>query len=412
MVDALVNLLDFYVPAIFLLGCEVRRLTWEGGVGGAVTGAHARQLMQNCLAVQLHLTEDFRAAAEYTRTLSVALLGWQEWYGNLPGCCFVEESCEALLSRMAARCDANRHVTSYDDMFALFVTLPPPQSEAQPTGGGVSQSLVYLMISRIRRFLRGPTAWPFPQQQGVRRAVWVADYPAGMHFPVQPSEDTSGFSMQGVLAKTLLTLTAPVQAPAAVRTVARSLIPARTNGAELAALQEAHRRIRLSAGQAPISLARILQEDAGAPVPSVEEDISPPQPAPTQDQATSTTDLAQAAPSQPVAVESQAIVGRDVDSEGGSLYNPPELDDRGSESGHSFGDTDSLGSLGDLQYGHGGNWSTLETDGPVDPSVDHLQEWYGTPPAMCCWTAVWCLHWSHVFSIKCYVLGPYFLILK
>ena len=385
MIGGLADLLDFYVPAVFLLGCDVRRLTWEGGVGGAVTGAHARQVMQNCLAMQLHLTEDFNAAAEYTRSLSVALLGWQEWFGNLPGCCFVEESCEALLSRMTARCDANRHITSYDDLFNLFVTLPPPEAEAQPTGGGIRQSLVYLVISRIRRFLRDPAAMPFPLIQNVRTAVWQATIPDDVSFPGQPAEDTTEFSMQGVLARTLLTMTAPGQAPAAVREVARTLIPVRTNGAELAMLEEAHRRVRLSAGQPAMALSRLRRAQAPAPdaaAPPQPADNAPPAPAPTQDQATSTTDLDLPVPPEQAELEPSLVVGLDVASDLGSLYMPPGSDDGGSGSVHSFGDTDSLGSLGELQYGRGGNWATLETDGPVDPSVDPLGEWCGPPTVM------------------------------
>ena len=50
-------------------------------------------------------------------------------------------------------------------------------------------------------------------------------------------------------------------------------------------------------------------------------------------------------------------------SDGASLYSPPEEVDRFSAGYHSYGDTDSLGSLGQLVLGREAAWTTLEDEG-------------------------------------------------
>ena len=100
ILSALTDLLDFYVPCLFVLGYWLRQLSWEGRPGGQVTGTHAKRLLGACLALQVHLTGDTACRLEYTRTISVALLTWMPWYSRLPGAVFVEEACEALLRRV------------------------------------------------------------------------------------------------------------------------------------------------------------------------------------------------------------------------------------------------------------------------------------------------------------------------
>ena len=56
----------------------------------------------------------------------MALLMWQPWMSELPGCCFAEEACEAMLSRMASRYKKNSHLSQFQDVLWLFMSLPPP----------------------------------------------------------------------------------------------------------------------------------------------------------------------------------------------------------------------------------------------------------------------------------------------
>ena len=53
-------------------------------------------VLEQCLLLQVHLQEDWRARTSYVRTIALALTTWQPWMSRLPGCVFVEESCEAM----------------------------------------------------------------------------------------------------------------------------------------------------------------------------------------------------------------------------------------------------------------------------------------------------------------------------
>jgi len=111
---ALRDLLEFYAPAALRLGFLVRECTWSGGPQGSVRGDTALQILRDCLLLQVHLQQDWLAQQEYTRTIAVALLMWQPWMSALPGCCFVEESGEALLSRYTAACRKATYLSGYE----------------------------------------------------------------------------------------------------------------------------------------------------------------------------------------------------------------------------------------------------------------------------------------------------------
>jgi len=77
-----------------VIGFDVRQLNWDGGVDGTTRGDVAKRVMERCLALQVHLMGDWECKLEYSRSLSMALLGWTSWHSQLPGCCFAEEFCE------------------------------------------------------------------------------------------------------------------------------------------------------------------------------------------------------------------------------------------------------------------------------------------------------------------------------
>ena len=53
VLQSLHALLYHYLPALFVIGHDVRRLTWEGGVGGgSVKGDVAKRVLEYCLALQ------------------------------------------------------------------------------------------------------------------------------------------------------------------------------------------------------------------------------------------------------------------------------------------------------------------------------------------------------------------------
>ena len=148
---ALQSLLFFYLPAVFRLGYKVRSCTWEGREVGS--GVWAREIMEQTFLLLLHLLKDADCKNEYVRTLSVALVTWQPWMSRIPAVCFVEESCEALLSRMGHRCDVYRTLHGFDNTLDLFLTLPPPKRGLKATRGMLKQGLVQEFAQRIRKLV-------------------------------------------------------------------------------------------------------------------------------------------------------------------------------------------------------------------------------------------------------------------
>ena len=127
------DLLNIYCPALLNLGVAVRSCTWEGR--SERRGDHARGVLQDCTVLLAMLLGDKAAKKEYVRTLGVALLAWDDWMDSIPACCYQEENCEALLSRMAGRCRANKTITSLEGVTDLFLTLPPPSRKPKATRG-------------------------------------------------------------------------------------------------------------------------------------------------------------------------------------------------------------------------------------------------------------------------------------
>jgi len=169
---ALRSLLSFWVPVLFQLGWKVRRCTWEGRPGGTVTGALAKEILEHCLLCLSHLLDDRDSREEYVRTISVALLMWQPWYTSLPGCCFVEESCEALLSRMRGRCDRHRGLTGFAATQDLYQSMPAPSEDVRTLQGGLRALLVQLFVGRIRALIQDPSNRLHAQWRSAGQSVW------------------------------------------------------------------------------------------------------------------------------------------------------------------------------------------------------------------------------------------------
>ena len=103
--------------------------------------------------------------------MALALLQWNPWMSALPGCCFVEESCEALLSRMVGRCRANTSLTELEQIVQLFVTLPLPKREPRGTVGGIGRSLVELFSQRLHKIIQDCDSQPFAKVLNAQNAV-------------------------------------------------------------------------------------------------------------------------------------------------------------------------------------------------------------------------------------------------
>ena len=343
LLTCLHNLLYSWLPVILLLGHWVRQLTWEGGVDGTIKGDKARVLLLRALAAQVQLLQDWQCETEYCRTLSVALLQWQPWMSTLPGCCFVEESCEALLSRMVGRCRANTSVCDYDGTNRLFVTLPLPSREPRGTTGSLSPDMVTLFLSRVRRIIHSADSLPFAKVLSATDARWDLAPPPNFHLPgpLQPPECLSTFDtvLQGAvvnLAGGRAVLTD------ALKERRDNLVPLVVgDDAQHAALQGALAKVRQWATERRQSIKerKRLQMASGQ-----------------QSQDTASQGLPSADDGGGHAHAGQEEAPADQDSMAQSsrdpldLYYPPGPEDMQlSEGFPSYGDTDSLGSVGQLQ---------------------------------------------------------------
>ena len=153
-------LLFYYIPAVFKLGVLVRNCTWAGR--GRGSGAEALMAMRQALLLLLALLGPTKArSTKYCKTISVALLLWQPWYDRLPGCAFAEESCEAMLSRVAQRCREHPHLFEYDDVFDLYLTTPSARFGLKTRAGGLRAELVQIISSRLRRTIDRAESMPF-----------------------------------------------------------------------------------------------------------------------------------------------------------------------------------------------------------------------------------------------------------
>ena len=174
------DLVDYYCPALFLLGTAVRSCTWDGREPNG--GKLAKEILQRCLLLLVHIFDDYGAKVEYVRTLAVALLSWTPWMDKLPGCVFVEESCEALLSRMATRCIGHYTVSSFDGVSDLYQTLPPPSMLPKATRGTLRAGLLSLFWSRCRRIISNSPALPFAAWHS-KGCTFQDEFPVDFTFP-------------------------------------------------------------------------------------------------------------------------------------------------------------------------------------------------------------------------------------
>ena len=121
-------LLEEYVPLLFTLGWLVRTAYWQGQQVN--TGYVARDALQLALLLLSALLGERAQGNEYVRGITMALLSWTPWHDALPGCSFVEESCEAQLSHLARACLASSSSYTVDQVCDLYVNLGAQSTRA------------------------------------------------------------------------------------------------------------------------------------------------------------------------------------------------------------------------------------------------------------------------------------------
>ena len=325
-----------------------------------MTGAQARKVLMQCLVLHIHVLRDWECKSEYTRTLAVALLGWQPYYSGLPGCCFVEETCEALLSRMVARRRENSRLTSFEDVWRLYMTLPSAQEVARGTRGSVQQRLVDLIHSRVVAMVAGVEQLPFARMRTTREARWEPSLPLDSGMPaVITSVDVD--ALEKVLQGALVSLAASAGPNPQLRAQLNQHVPAAAYD-DLVVIDRVcgdirawgrQRRDRQAAAQRAAqsqSQPRQGQSTATTAAPSEGRQSPACQQPPPQHTGSVSASSADAHSQQPP----QSMAGQD--SQGGSLYMPPPTADDQSQRSRSPAASDGLGSVGNLELEDPVHW--------------------------------------------------------
>jgi hypothetical protein len=152
-----------YVPAAYALGYLVRTAYWEGQSEG--TGHCAREALQQALLLLHAMLGDRAAHNDYGRGLVMALLTWTSWHDQLPGCAFVEESCEAQLSRLGAACKRSHSSFTPEQVNDLYLNVGPLKTTLHDT---TRHPVASELLTRVRTNLQ--RAW----RDGLEKVVtWV-----------------------------------------------------------------------------------------------------------------------------------------------------------------------------------------------------------------------------------------------
>ena len=147
--DQLVNV---FAPACAAIGWQVRRCYWEGRHRGS--GVWAAEALRMCLLLLCGLLGDKAKLSEYARSISVALLAWTPWHDAVPAAAYVEEACEAQLSKLASALTRNPHATGVAEVSDLYVLLPRADEQPHPAKHHpVSQPLLRALLANLNHFV-------------------------------------------------------------------------------------------------------------------------------------------------------------------------------------------------------------------------------------------------------------------
>ena len=105
-----------------------------------------------CLTLLLRLTPTGRTKLRYTRTVSAALLCWTTWFDISPGIVRVEESCEAMLSKVARNVRTHHTASNHTQYTDLFLSIRTSKAY-HDMRGGVSDRILQTVRHRLRVLL-------------------------------------------------------------------------------------------------------------------------------------------------------------------------------------------------------------------------------------------------------------------
>jgi hypothetical protein len=180
------SLVNEYAPACLVLGWMVRRCYWEGRQRG--TGVWARKMLECALLLLCGLLGPRAKYAEYVRSIGAALLSWTAWHDDVPAAAYVEESCEAQLSKLGSALKRNPHATGITDVTSQYVLLGEQDTtEHDASHHPVSSELQRGVNAHLRVFVRdGPSTVPYVPWRSGKSCTVQTKWTVTQHRPSSP----------------------------------------------------------------------------------------------------------------------------------------------------------------------------------------------------------------------------------
>ena len=237
-------------------------------------------------------------------------------------------------------------LSGYEGAYRLYITLQRPGQVATPTRGAIRGDLVLLIRDRVVALVHGDGHLPFPEilNVGTGTGVWRERFPDGFTFP----EDYPGTFDAGRLRQLLQSAVGTLSTGPLQRAPLQDWLDQNVPGVSLVqerSRQEAHRVAARWVRQRTerLRLARAMQGPRPIPKPKAKAPATSLR-APTQ---LSQSSVAIASPSATPATDTSTMSSAGSDEH-------DVVSELGSEcSSVSFGDSDGLGSVGDLDADRG-----------------------------------------------------------
>ena len=225
--DEMDQLVNVFVPACAAIGWQVRRCYWEGRHRGS--GVWAGEALRMCLLLLCGLLGDKAKLSEYARSISVALLAWTPWHDAVPAAAYVEESCEAQLSKLGSALKRNPHATGVGEVSDLYVLLPRADDQPHPAKHHpVSQPLLRALVTNLRHYATaGPQVVTAVPWRSGKTCVATATARTGP-CTLRPPWTTTTEDVVAVLQHTLSRVSRGDPVTDAVADLAEDFLPLRT----------------------------------------------------------------------------------------------------------------------------------------------------------------------------------------
>ena len=91
---------------------------------------------------------------------------------RLPGCVFVEESGEALLSRLASACRRQPHIIDFTGTLHLWLTLDIGSAESRRTRGALRVGLAEAVRRNVQSLVAAPEGRAIPVARDASTVSW------------------------------------------------------------------------------------------------------------------------------------------------------------------------------------------------------------------------------------------------